>query len=621
MMNTRGQLERLARLRLAPGYSARAQQRQHRHHGRLHLVATAFGLAFLTIGLRLVAVGLPQEQSVRPVPPSAVLRGRLLDRHGMVLAASVPSVSLQIDRALLRAPDQLPAELALILKPKALALADKRLAGTRRHLLLARHLDPQQQRKITELGRKGLFLVPDTRRVYPQDALAAHVVGFSDPHGRGLAASERAGDAALAAGSDVTLSLDLRVQFALEEGLALALQRTQAQGAAGLIMDARNGEILALASLPSFSPAKPNAVASAQRFNKVTQAVYELGSVFKVFTAAAALEYGGIEVTDRFNVHGPLYVDHHQVRDLHPSRKVMALPQILANSSNVGSVRLALASGWQTLHSFLSTLGFATPSPVVGHQRSARPLFPKVSSALTTATLSYGHGLAVTPLQYARAFAAMVNGGKLVTPRLIPITEAVNAPSVISPQTSAQIRDLLRLVVLRGTAKGAQIPGLRIGGKTGTADKAVAGGYDPERNISSFAAAFPIAQPRYVFFAVLDEPNAADEGAFASRAIVPSARDIISRVASVLGIIPDDSKAEAAADSRLLSLYAELEADDRPEAPFSLIVNRRQRAVGSPPPLPPSPQYQAAHGDPVPLAARPLSSALWHETQMAARLR
>ncbi|MCG8442280.1 MAG: penicillin-binding protein 2, partial [Caulobacterales bacterium] len=416
------------------------------------------------------------------------------------------------------------------------------LAAPRRFVWVRRGLTPRQRRAVFDLGLAGLDFREEPRRVYPRGRFAAHVAGFADIDGRGRAGGERAFNADLTAGAGapVALSLDIRAQHALEEELRAARTRYSAEAAAGVVMDVMTGEVLALASLPDFDPNAPAEASPAERRNRAMAGVFELGSVFKIFTYATALDAAAdIDLARTLATDEPLMVSGAPIRDAYPAPGALTVRQAFIRSSNVGAALLALEAGEDRQRAYLDAFGLFDPAPVA-YAESARPLVPDSWRPARRATLSYGYGLSVSPLAFTAAFAAAVNGGVYVEPTLRPVgPRRPTGRRVIKPETSAALRGLLRDVVADGTGRRADVPGYRVGGKTGTAEKARPGGYDPDRIIASFAAAFPIDAPRYAVVIILDEPKGPDgdaRRAGGGYTAAPTAGRVIRRLAVAFGL-------------------------------------------------------------------------------------
>jgi cell division protein FtsI (penicillin-binding protein 3) len=398
-------------------------------------------------------------------------------------------------------------------------------------------------------------------RLYPNGRLAAHVLGGAGFGQEAVDAAEVIGVAGVEAVFDATLrdpgrteplhlSLDLSVQAAVEEVLAGGMALMNARGAAAVLMDAHTGEIVALASLPDFDPnARPAPAtqgdpADSPLFNRAVQGVYELGSVFKAFTIAQALETNLISPMDMIDTRQPMRVGGFNIRDFRSYGPEQTVHDVFTRSSNVGTARIAQLIGGEGQRAFLESLGLLVPSPIeVIEARNARPLVPPRWGELSTMTISYGHGVSTSLVHLAAAYAPMVNGGLHVTPTLLRSDAPVLGERIISEETSAQLRVMMRATVTEGTASFAEVEGYAVGGKTGTADlPRPTGGYYDDRNITTFAAAFPMHAPRYVLMAMLQEPvetSGPEPRRTAGWTVVPVAAEIIRRAAPLLGLRPE----------------------------------------------------------------------------------
>lgn len=516
----------------------------HRARQRLLVLALAFAGAFGVVAVRLAEVSLVAPVAAAgtgTIAPGVPVRGDILDRNGVVLAASVPSPSIYADPRLVDDPDRLAADLADLFPALDRAALARRLADrSRAFVWVRRHVAPADALRAHRLGDPALGIRDEWRRVYPQGRLLAHAVGFAGIDGGGQAGAELYRDARLARGEAVRLAVDVRVQYAVRARLAEAVGRFGAKAAAGIVLDVASGEILAIASLPDFDPNAPIDVGDPALFDRASQGVYEMGSTFKAFTLAAALDSGTADLHSRFDATRPIRVASHTIHDYYPEGRWLSLPEVLVHSSNIAAVRVGQALGPDRLWGYLGGLGLLTEvlSPAL---RSARPLLPAKWGPVETATVSFGHGISVSPLQVAAGFAALVNGGLYRAPTLLRETGPVESRAVFGPATSAAMRDLLRLVVLRGSGRRADVGGYRLGGKTGTAQKVVDGRYDDVRMVTSFAGAFPIEEPRYAVVVVLDEPGAAPEAEGATAAgwnAAPVAGAVVAGIAPILDVAP-----------------------------------------------------------------------------------
>ena len=519
--------------------------------GRTRLLVTGmvFACAFAVLGLRVLDVavlrGAPRAAiAEREQPrPETARRADIVDRQGRLLATSLPAPSLYANPTEIARPERAAAKLAEVLPGLSQARAARRMATDREFIWLKRGLSPRQQARINRLGIPGLHFRREAKRVYPQGKLTAHLVGFTDPDGKGIAGIEKSFDDLLtSARRPLRLSVDLRLQHILADELSRSIQTFRAKGGTGIVMDVRTGELLAMASLPSFDPDTPGRAPDKARFNRATLGVYEMGSVFKVFTMAGALDRGVVDLGDRFNVDEPITAAGYTIRDFKPKDGKLTVPEIFMHSSNIGTARIAREMGTQTQRSVLRQLGLTRPVQVELPEMGS-PIVPSPWRPINTLTVSYGHGLAVTPLQLTTAVAATVNGGIRRKPTLLARAKGTrpSGQRVLSAETSRTMRRLMRLVVEYGTGGKADAEGYRVGGKTGTADKLSNGHYSGNANIASFVGAFPMDDPRYVIFAMLDEPKGRDETygyATGGWVAAPLVRRVIARTAGVLNVPP-----------------------------------------------------------------------------------
>lgn len=531
--------------------------------GRTRLLVTAglFAMAFLAIGGRLVDVMVLKARPDHPTQARMAAsesyqtgRAEIVDRHGFVLATNLPTVDLYADAA--RVVEVMDPDLAAEELIAALPHLDKktlveRLSSGKRFVYLERDLTPRQKAMVNARGIPGVYFMDSERRVYPQGALASHVIGATDPDNNGIAGIELAFDERLKASDEpLRLSLDLRVQAAVHGALAESIDHFKAKGGVGVVLDAKTGEILSMVSLPDYQPEHFGSADKDARFNRATLGVYEMGSTFKLFNTALALDSGIVRLNDTYDTTKPLRVARFTINDTHPENYWMNVPEILIHSSNIGSARMALAVGGDRQRAFLERLGLLR-APTVEVPERGTPLYPAQWREVNTMTISFGHGIAVTPVNLAAAVAATVNGGIMRPATLLASADGSVAEGtrVLKEETSLLMRKLMRLVVTEGTASKANVPGYIVGGKTGTAEKVAAGGgYDRGRLRTTFTAAFPMDDPRYVVVTVLDEPQPLKSTygfATAGWNAAPTAGRIIQAVAPLLGVFPRP-EAEAA---------------------------------------------------------------------------
>ena len=518
---------------------------------RLLLVAAFFAMGFLLVAARLVDVTVMGAAAGGPVldvagaPTSQ--RADILDRNGVILATSVPIASLAANASLIDDADHVVDLLVPILPDLNQERARRLLATDRQFVWVHRRLTPSQQDRINRLGIPGLTFDSEQRRIYPLGPLMAHVVGATDVDQYGIAGIESTMDDVLSRGEPVRLSVDVRLQEILRQEIAEAMVEFRAIGGAGVVMDVHTGEVLAMASLPDYDPDQIAEAPAEQLFNRTTLGIYEMGSTFKIFTTAMALDSGTTTIAGGYDATHPLEIDRFTINDFHGQGRWLTVPEIFRYSSNIGSARMALAVGTSQQQAYLDALGLLDASPIelpeVGD-----PLVPDPWREINTVTISYGHGLAVSPVQLASAVSAVVNGGLLHPATLIPRDPATLGADqrVISPQTSDLMNRLMRLVVTEGTGRNAEVEGYLVGGKTGTAEKPAGGGYSQRALISSFVAAFPMNDPRYVVFVMLDEPqgNESTYGyATGGWVAAPVVGDVIARMGPLYGIAPVDETA------------------------------------------------------------------------------
>ena len=516
---------------------------------RLMVAGALFTAAFTVIGIRVIDVSVFSENTepryTRSIAKDEKHNGRadIVDRNGVLMATSLSTASLFANPRLVLDPEQAALKLATALPDIDVKVIEKKLRSNRGFVWLKRHLTPRQQYAVNRLGIPALNFQREARRMYPMGSLAAHALGFTDIDNKGLTGIERYFDKELRARQDnMALSIDVRVQHVLEHELGVAMKKFSAIGAAGLVMDVTTGEVVAMSSLPSFDPNQPNAIAQDLRFNRTTLGVYEMGSTFKIFTTAMALDAGTVSLHGGYDATNPIRVARFTIRDFHAKKRWLSVPEIFMYSSNIGTVKMALDVGIPGHRNFLTTIGMMKPV-AIELSETGSPLSPNRWREINSMTISFGHGLAVSPLHLVAGVSAMVNGGIYRTPTLIRRnpSETPVGKRVITAETSAKMRRLMRLVVKNGTGRNAAAPGYLVGGKTGTAEKVSGRGYKKKALISSFVAAFPMHKPRYVVLAMLDEAKGTKETfgyATGGWVAAPVVGAVVRRIAPVLGMRP-----------------------------------------------------------------------------------
>jgi cell division protein FtsI (penicillin-binding protein 3) len=518
---------------------------------RLLTVSVVFAVAFAAVGGKLMLNAAPRTVS----PANAAVlpdgggrefapRASIVDRRGELLAYSLPFDSLYANPQEVRDPAKVAAALQTVLTDLKAASVAKSLANKKREFAyLARHLTPSQHSAILEMGIPGLYFRKEYRRLFPRGRLAAHVVGtVKEDHRGGLSGIEAFFDADLASTPDLplALSIDMRVQHIVYEEVQRAIDRFDAIGGFGIMMDVNTGEVIASVSLPDFDPNRLETLTRETRVNKVAGGAYELGSMFKLLTSAAALDQGVASEQTKFDASKPLYTHGHKISDFRGENRWLTMREVLVHSSNIGAARMAELIGTPNMVKYLGGFGLFAKAGIELNE-STRPILPAKWSDIYAKTASFGHGISVTPLQFVSAIGAVSNGGTLLRPTMLKVPEGTETTGmrVISTKTSARVRKLMRAVVVEGSGKGANSRFYHVGGKTGTAEKNINGRYQKDKRLSSFIGAFPIENPRYVVMVSVDEPKGRkDTLGYATGGWVsaPAVGKIVERVAPMLGI-------------------------------------------------------------------------------------
>jgi cell division protein FtsI (penicillin-binding protein 3) len=527
--------------------------------GRIKVTAALFAALFLVFVGRLAMFGAKLEpHSARREASEAISAARpeLVDRNGEVLATDIKVMSVFAEPRRIIDKDE-ATELITAVLPDVNANELREKLGSRKGFVwIKRGVTPAQQREIFRLGLPGVGFQPENKRVYPNGPLGAHVLGLTNSDNNGIAGIEKyldgqglsdLHDAGFNLAPEnlkpVALSLDMRATHALRDELAHGMDRFKAKAAAAAIMEVNTGEVIAEASLPDFDPNNPKDALNNNNINRLTVGVYEMGSTFKALTLAMALDAGKVNLNSRIDARGALYWGRGAIHDYHAQNRVLTVPEVFTYSSNVGTARMALMIGVPGHKAFLRKMG-QTDRMRTELPESAEPLVPRNWSEVSTMTIAFGHGLAVAPLQAMMAVSALVNGGYLITPTFLkrPLDfKKENAPRVIKPETSEELRYIMRLNAEVGTARKADIPGYYVGGKTGTAEKVIGGHYSKTKLFTTFMAIVPADKPRYLFLAIYDEPQGLPEdGHYATAAYNAgyTTGRLIERVTPLLGLPP-----------------------------------------------------------------------------------
>lgn len=524
-------------------------------HTRLMMLMLLFAAAVVLVIGRLgylAIVAGPADAAARVATLAG--RGDIVDRNGSPLARTIDAWTVAVHpKKILGDKMEIASRLAALMPDRGdQAWFYGQLTRNVNFVYLQRRASPALVEQVNAIGEPAIVFQRETQRLYPQSTMAAHALGFLTTDGHGMAGMERVLDERLTnpatAGQSVALSLDTRVQAAMESELGRAMTTFSARGGGGIVLDVATGEVIAMVSLPTFNPNRVGMAGSDELRNITTQSVFELGSTFKPITMATAMDTGVVtSLNRRFDATHPLQVGGYTIHDERGDpKRWLNMAETLIYSSNIATARIADEVGPQRMQTMFRKLGFDT-RPDIELREKGRPLWPKYWARTTTMTTAYGHGIAVTPLHLASAYAALVNGGIWRPATLFKVQpgHAAAGRRVISAATSARMRQMLRLIVLRGTGRKGDAPGYRVGGKTGTAEAAVAGGYDRSRNVATFAAAFPMDAPRYVVLAMLDSPQGTKEtGGWKTAAwnAAPVVGRTISRVGAMLGVVPDATR-------------------------------------------------------------------------------
>ncbi|MCT8328093.1 peptidoglycan D,D-transpeptidase FtsI family protein [Albidovulum sediminis] len=556
----------IERANIRDRHEAMRDRARARAEGRLLLLGVAFFAAFSVVGIRMGVLATTEPEEPQAVASGASIlaqRADIVDRRGRVLATNLVTHALYAQPQMMVDPARAAKGLAMIfpdLKEEDLL---KDFTGSRKFLWIKKKISPEQMQLVHEIGDPGLLFGPREMRLYPNGALASHVLGGASFGREGVASAEVIGTAGVErtfdawlrdpanGGAPLELSLDLTVQSTVEEVLDGGMKLMNAKGAAAILMRVDTGEIVSMASLPDFDPNdRPAPLTKGEAgdtplFNRAVQGVYELGSTFKIFAIGQALDLGLVNPDTMVDTKGPMIWGRFKIRDFHNYGPALSVRDVIIKSSNIGTAHIAQQIGAERQQEFLKSLGFFEPTAVeLAEAASARPIVPKKWPEITTMTVSYGHGLSASPLHLAAAYASMVNGGRRVTPTILRAKSQPQGAQVLSPEVSAEIRGMLRAVVQRGTATFAEVPGYDVGGKTGTADKPMprGGGYYKDKVIATFASVFPAHDPQYVLVVSLDEPvetSGTEPRRTAGWTAVPVAAEIIRRVAPLMGLRPE----------------------------------------------------------------------------------
>ncbi len=522
---------------------------------RMMIVVGSFVIAYSVIGFRLADLTLHRTPTVdkrmvvhipkKETEQANNSRAAIVDRNNNILATSLTTSSLYADPKTLLDPVEAAEKLSTVFPDLSYGNLLEKLQSPGRFVWIKRNLTPRQKYDVNALGIPGLAFKKEKRRVYPSGSLTAHLVGYTNVDGDGLSGIENSFDDLLKTSEDdLQLTIDTTVQHILHREMANSIREFNAIGGGGIVMDVHSGEVLALVSFPEFDPHNPMDTPMENQFNRVTKGVYELGSTFKIFSTAALLEHTNTQITDRFDARKPIKRAGFTIQDFHGQKRYLTVPEVLVHSSNIGSAKMVEKIGTAKMVEFFNALGLMDVAEIE-LEEVGKPLIPSPWRDINTLTASYGHGIAVSPLQAATAIASIVNGGTIPIPTLIKrpdgTSDLYEQKRVVSEQTSSYIRQMMRLVVSDGTGSKADAKGYRVGGKTGTSEKIIHGKYNKKALLSSFVGVFPMEAPKYLVFVVIDEPKGNKKSfgyATGGWVAAPVVGNVIKDIAPIVGVKP-----------------------------------------------------------------------------------
>lgn len=532
--------------------------------GRLMMMGGLFLAAFVTVGIRMgmLAASVPEEPQASDTAPAILAqRADITDREGRVLATNLVTHALYALPPMMIDPINCAKKLVKIFPDLDYDRLVKDFTGKRKFVWIKKKISPEQMQAVHDIGDPGLLFGPREMRLYPNGTLAAHVLGGTRFGAEGVNSAEIVGVAGVEKafdgwlrdpankGAPLQLSIDMTIQAAVEDVLSGGMKLMQAKGATAILMDVHSGEVVAMASLPDFDPNDRPApltkgdASDSPLFNRAVQGVYELGSTFKPFAVAQAMQLGLISPTTVLDTR-PFKWGGFWIKDFHNYGAQLSTTEILVNSSNIGTARIVQQIGPDRQKAFLTRLGFLAPTRIeLSEAPTGRPIVPARWSEISSMTIGYGHGLSASPLHLAQGYAMIANGGRLVTPTILHDEKHQPGEQLISSDVAHKLLAMMRAVVSRGTASFANVKGYQVAGKTGTADKVKpGGGYYDDKVMATFSGVFPVTDPKYVLVVSLDEPTtfvAGENRRTAGWTAVPVAAEMLRRIAPLLGLRPD----------------------------------------------------------------------------------
>lgn len=479
---------------------------------RIYIILGLILISFFIIIIKITLLSLNSNNNIVSNFRPENIRGNIYDRNGNILAVNLPTKSIYVRPDEVSDIDATAKALALVLTGEKIEKISQKIRLGKTFVWIKRHILPKQQFEMRALGLQGVYLVDDSKRFYPQENELSHLVGFVDIDQNGISGVEKSFNEQLSKGENIYLTLDLNIQSAVRYNLNKAIINHDALGGMAVIMNAKNGEIISLVSLPDFNPNGQKVSVTNKTdamFNKATLGLYEMGSTFKILTLAIGLDTGAVKLSDSFNVSQPIKLGKYLIKDYKFHKANLSVPEVLIFSSNRGIGQIGMKIGIQKQQEYLKNIGMLSPINLEISEKS-KPIHvsTKQWSDVYLVTMSYGHGIAVTALHAVQAIAAVTNGGILYQPTIIKQSSQPEGVQVFKESTSKVMKKIMRRVVEEGYAKKAEVPGYNIGGKTGTAEKVKNGKYMKHNcNLASFCGAFPIDDPQYIIFVAVDEPK------------------------------------------------------------------------------------------------------------------
>ena len=508
-------------------------------------------ISFTTIGYRTITLASVKKDNVSKTVHKKIetktfkknLRGNIYDRNNKILATTINTLSLNINPQEILNINQTIKKLIKIFPDLNNRDLLRKLNSNKKHINLLREISPKDYARLLQIGIEGLKIQIRTKRIYPNNSLASHVLGGTDIDGKGIAGIEKKFDSQLGVGENINLSIHSGIQHITKKLLSDQITRFQAEGGAGIVMDAKNGQVYSIVSLPDYNANNYNNTLNTKIFNKATKGIYELGSTLKLITATIAFESNLINENDVFDVSKPLKVSSRTISDFHPLSYSINIPEVVVHSSNIGSAKMAEKFGPSIQLKYLKSLGLMDILPLEIPELG-KPKIIMDKKVLTTMTISYGHGISITPMHLTSATATIVNNGIKVNPTLLLDKKSTENVQIISSKTSMKMKSIMRLVVKNkyGTAKKAEVAGYLIGGKTGTAEKINPnGGYFKKKNIVAFTGAFPMNDPKFIITIMIDNPKGqkfSNGYRTAGWVAAPVVKRLVTRIAPILGVKP-----------------------------------------------------------------------------------